>query len=135
VTQIAEASGWASHTVRGFLTGLKKKGFEVRALERVRIVGPGKERSTNSYTVYTIAVRGFGGHQTRHVAPRLDQPLVRYLATQAFQRSVSSSSRSTQNSFASSEPPNSPVARLGPAGRFAITSADSSGVAAFTVGP
>jgi hypothetical protein len=59
----------------------------------------------------------------------------RYFATQAFQRSVSSSSRSTQNSLASGEPPNSPVARFGPAGMFASTAGGSIGVAAVTVGP
>ena len=36
--QIAEATGWASHTVRGFLAGLKKKGFTIATLERVRTV-------------------------------------------------------------------------------------------------
>jgi hypothetical protein len=54
VAQIAEATGWASHTVRGFLAGLKKKGFQVTTLERVRMVGPNKEGAKGSYTVYTI---------------------------------------------------------------------------------
>jgi hypothetical protein len=55
VAQIAEATGWASHTVRGFLAGLKKKGFQVATLERVRMVGPNKEGAKGSYTVYAIA--------------------------------------------------------------------------------
>jgi Protein of unknown function (DUF3489) len=38
--QIAEAMGWAPHTVRGFLAGLAKKGIKVEVLERVRQVGP-----------------------------------------------------------------------------------------------
>ena len=42
VAQIAEATGWAAHTVRGFFAGLKKKGVEVAVLERVRQVGPDK---------------------------------------------------------------------------------------------
>jgi hypothetical protein len=54
VAQIAEATGWASHTVRGFLAGLKKKGFQVSALERVRMVGPNKEGTKGSYSVYAI---------------------------------------------------------------------------------
>ena len=52
VAQIAEATGWASHTVRGFFAGLKKKGHAVEVLERVRQVGPNKEGARGSYTVY-----------------------------------------------------------------------------------
>ncbi len=55
VAQIAEATGWASHTVRGFLAGLKKKGFQVTALERVRMVGPNKEGARGSFTIYHLA--------------------------------------------------------------------------------
>jgi hypothetical protein len=40
--QIAEAMGWAPHTVRGFLAGLAKKGTAVEVVERVRQVGPNK---------------------------------------------------------------------------------------------
>jgi hypothetical protein len=54
VAQIAEATGWASHTVRGFLAGLKKKGSQVTTLERVRMVGPNKERAKGSYTIYQV---------------------------------------------------------------------------------
>ena len=55
---IAEATGWASHTVRGFLAGLKKKGVQVEALEPVRQVGPNKKGAKGSYTVYRIAEAG-----------------------------------------------------------------------------
>ena len=55
VAQIAEATGWASHTVRGFLAGLKKKGIEVNTLERVRMVGPNRDGAKGSYTRYAIA--------------------------------------------------------------------------------
>ncbi len=56
VAQIAEATGWAPHTVRGFFAGLKKRqGIEVQVLERVRQVGPNKEGARGSYTVYHIA--------------------------------------------------------------------------------
>ncbi len=55
VAQIAEATGWATHTVRGFLAGLKKKGFTIATLERVRMVGPNKEGAKGSYTRYAIA--------------------------------------------------------------------------------
>ena len=55
VAQVAEATGWAHHTVRGFFAGLKKKGIEVTVLERVRQVGPNKEGARGSYSVYHIA--------------------------------------------------------------------------------
>ena len=54
VAQIAEATGWAAHTVRGFFAGLKKKGHAVQVLERVRMVGPNKEGAKGSYTVYHL---------------------------------------------------------------------------------
>jgi len=56
VAQIAEATGWAPHTVRGFFAGLKKRqGIAVEVLERVRQVGPNKEGARGSYTVYKVA--------------------------------------------------------------------------------
>jgi hypothetical protein len=54
VAQIADATGWASHTVRGFLAGLKKKGFKVEALDKVQMIGPGKQGARGSYTTYGI---------------------------------------------------------------------------------
>jgi hypothetical protein len=36
VAQIAEATGWAQHTVRGFFAGLKKTSHAVEVLQRVR---------------------------------------------------------------------------------------------------
>ena len=50
--QIAEATGWASQTVRGFLAGLKKKGIKVETLEKVRMVGPGKGGAKGSFSIY-----------------------------------------------------------------------------------
>jgi hypothetical protein len=47
---IAEAMGWASHTVRSFLAGLAKKGIMVKVLERVGQVGPDKQGAKGSYT-------------------------------------------------------------------------------------
>ncbi|MCZ8149821.1 MAG: DUF3489 domain-containing protein [Roseomonas sp.] len=55
VAQIADATGWAQHTVRGFFAGLKKKGHAVEVLERVRQVGPNKEGARGSFTIYRIA--------------------------------------------------------------------------------
>ena len=52
--QIAEATGWAPHTVRGFLAGLAKKGIKVEVLERIRQVGPNKVGARGSYTIYRI---------------------------------------------------------------------------------
>jgi hypothetical protein len=36
IAQIIEATGWAPHTVRGYLVGLKKRGISVEVMERVR---------------------------------------------------------------------------------------------------
>ena len=58
VAQIAGATGWAPHTVRGFFAGLKKRGVEVAVLERVRRVGPVEEGAKGSYTVYRVAEAG-----------------------------------------------------------------------------
>ncbi len=55
VVQIAEATNWAYHTVRGFLAGLKKKGIKVETLEKVRMVGPNKEGAKGAYSIYQIA--------------------------------------------------------------------------------
>jgi len=55
VAQIAEATGSAPHTVRGFFAGLKKWGVAVAVLERVRRVGRNKEGTKGPYTVYRIA--------------------------------------------------------------------------------
>ena len=55
VAQIAEATGWAQHTVRGFFAGLKKKGHAVEVRDRIRQVGPNKTGAKGSYTVYALA--------------------------------------------------------------------------------
>ncbi|WP_236038769.1 DUF3489 domain-containing protein [Belnapia arida] len=55
-----EATGWAPHTVRGFLAGLKKRGFEVVVHDRVRQVGPGKDGAKGSYTVYRVTAGPVG---------------------------------------------------------------------------
>ena len=53
VTQVIEATGWARHTVHGFLAGLKKAATPVTVLGRVKQVGAG-QGSKGSYTVYGI---------------------------------------------------------------------------------
>ena len=55
VAQLADATGWQAHTVRGFFAGLKRRGIEVSVLERVRQVGPNKAGAKGSYTVYRVA--------------------------------------------------------------------------------
>jgi hypothetical protein len=62
IAQVIVATGWAQHTVRGFLAGLKKKGHAVEVLERVRQVGPGAQGAKGSYSVYRIASAS-GGEQ------------------------------------------------------------------------
>jgi hypothetical protein len=57
VAQIAEATGWQAHTVRGFFAGLRKRqGIEVTVLERVRQMGT--DGAKGSYSVYRIADAG-----------------------------------------------------------------------------
>jgi hypothetical protein len=48
-------AGWASHTVRGFLAGLAKKGIQVGVLERVRQIDSDNRGAKGSYTVYRVA--------------------------------------------------------------------------------
>jgi hypothetical protein len=56
VAQIAEATGWAAHTVRGFFASLKKRrGIQVQVLERVRQVGANREGAKGSFTIYRSA--------------------------------------------------------------------------------
>jgi len=55
VAQIAEATGWAQHTVRGFFAGQKKKGHAVEVRERIRQVGPNKTGAKGSFTIYALA--------------------------------------------------------------------------------
>lgn len=54
VAQIAEATGWAQHTVRGFFAGLKKKGHAVAVKSRERMVGPNRTGAKGSFTVYAL---------------------------------------------------------------------------------
>ncbi len=58
IAQVMDVTGWASHTVRGFFAGLKKKGHAVEVLERVRQVGSGNQGARGSYTVYRVAEAG-----------------------------------------------------------------------------
>jgi hypothetical protein len=56
IAQIVEVSGRQQHTVRGFFAGLKKRqGIAVEVMERVRQVGPDKQGSRGSYSIYRIA--------------------------------------------------------------------------------
>jgi hypothetical protein len=55
IAEIIDATGWQPHTVRGFLTGLKRRGVTVEVLERVRQVGPNNQGAKGSYSIYRIA--------------------------------------------------------------------------------
>jgi hypothetical protein len=59
VEQIAEATGWQHHTIRGAISGaLKNKlGLTVEAT-RTREVGPNKDGAKGSSTVYRIVEGG-----------------------------------------------------------------------------
>ena len=59
VEQIAKATGWQHHTIRGAISGaLKKKlGLTVAAI-RIREVGPNKSGARGSTTVYRITGSG-----------------------------------------------------------------------------
>jgi hypothetical protein len=52
--QIAEATGWAAHTVRGFLAGLQRQGSKVEVVQRVRQARPGKAGAHGSYSIYRL---------------------------------------------------------------------------------
>ena len=54
VAQIAEATGWAQHTVRGFFAGLKKRGHAVEVKSRERMVGPNKTGAKGSFSIYAL---------------------------------------------------------------------------------
>ena len=54
IAQIMETTSWQSHTARGFLAGLKKKGVQVDVLERVRQVGSGNNGARGPYTIYRV---------------------------------------------------------------------------------
>jgi hypothetical protein len=54
IAQIIDATQWQSHSVRGFLAGLKRKGITVEVVERVRQVGPNREGAKGSYSVYRV---------------------------------------------------------------------------------
>ena len=55
VEQVAEATGWQHHTVRGAIAGaLKKKLGLTVTTERIRSVGPNKEGARGSYTIYRL---------------------------------------------------------------------------------
>ena len=70
MAQIAEATGWLPHTVRGFFAGLKKRqGITVTASERVRQVGPDKAGTTGSYSVHRIADAGLPALADRLASP------------------------------------------------------------------
>ena len=55
IADVMGATGSAPHTVRGFLTGLKKRGHAVEVVDRVRQVGPGKAGAKGSYSVYRVS--------------------------------------------------------------------------------
>ena len=55
VEQIAEATGWQNHTVRGAISGALKKKLRLTVeATRTREVGPNKSGAKGSSTVYRI---------------------------------------------------------------------------------
>ncbi len=51
---IVEATGWAPHTVRAFLTGLKKSGFAIETSKSV-ITVKSEADTKRSYSIYRVA--------------------------------------------------------------------------------
>ncbi|WP_218128097.1 DUF3489 domain-containing protein [Belnapia rosea] len=59
VVQIAEATGWQAHTVRGFFAGLKRRqGIAARLLSGSGRSVPARKGAKGSYTVYRITEAG-----------------------------------------------------------------------------
>ena len=58
IANVVEATGWAQHTVRGFLAGPKTKGHTVEVLARVRQNGPGNAGAKDSYSIYRLGEAG-----------------------------------------------------------------------------
>ena len=55
VEQIAEATGWQKHTIRGAISGALKKKLKLNVeATRIREVGPEKTGAKGSSTVYRI---------------------------------------------------------------------------------
>ncbi|MBF0437224.1 MAG: DUF3489 domain-containing protein [Magnetococcales bacterium] len=50
--QIAEATGWQGHTIRGFLSIAKKKLGLVITTSKLKVVGPNQQGSPGSMTTY-----------------------------------------------------------------------------------
>ena len=58
VEQIAEATGWQKHTIRGAISGALKKKLKLNVeATRIREVGPEKTGAKGSTTVYRIVDR------------------------------------------------------------------------------
>ncbi|NGZ07447.1 MAG: DUF3489 domain-containing protein [Magnetococcales bacterium] len=53
LAQIAEATGWRSHTIRAFVSTTKKKGLEITA-NQVKTVRPNQQGSPGSTTTYFL---------------------------------------------------------------------------------
>jgi hypothetical protein len=53
---IAQATGWAPQTVRGFFADLAKKGITVEVVDRVRQVGRNTQGTKGICTVYLPVV-------------------------------------------------------------------------------
>jgi hypothetical protein len=66
VEQIAAATGWQHHTIRGAISGaLKKKLGLTIEVTRTREVGPNKTGARGSITVYRIVSRAYAAPEPR----------------------------------------------------------------------
>src|SRR5262249_48780223 len=54
IAQVMEATGWASHTVRGFFARPQKKGIDSQVKERVKLAQPGKQGAKGSHSIYRV---------------------------------------------------------------------------------
>jgi predicted ArsR family transcriptional regulator len=105
VAQIAEATGWANHTVRGFFAGLKKRqGIVAEAQERVRQVGPNPtSRAPRAATRSTASPRSVV-LDSRNRGPRYAVALYRVSTTEQGQSGLGlEAQRASVRAFATAQ--------------------------------
>lgn len=60
ISQIAQELDCSASAARAHLAALKRQGFAVEVLERIRCVGPNRTGAKGSYTVFHVATKAPG---------------------------------------------------------------------------